>query len=65
MARNISFRIPIAYEAFEEFAAVIRPQGMAERVAAQLKSEFAVKTLAQFRRPDPKPKSNNQTKEYK
>ena len=42
MAGNISFRILIAYEGFEKFAAIIRPQEMAERGSAQLKSQFDI-----------------------
>ena len=42
MARNVSFGILIAYKGFESFAAIIRPQEMAKRGAAQFKSEFDI-----------------------
>ena len=40
MAGSATLNILIAYEGFERFAAIIRPQEMPERGAAQLKSQF-------------------------
>ena len=42
MAGSATLNILIAYEGFERFAAIIRPQEMAKRGAAQFKSEFDI-----------------------
>ena len=47
MARNVSSRILIAYEAFERFAAIIRLHEMAERGASQWKSQLDQKVLTE------------------
>ncbi len=42
MAGSVTFKILIAYEGFERFAAIIRSQGLSEQGAAQLPSECNV-----------------------